>query len=255
MWSSIVSTFQAYMGIGLLVLWYFASLVYLFRKEEKKPARILFVYVPFLILLLYFNPLFVKLFYLTVGEEIYFRIFWLLPMVVTNAYALIMVCLQLPEKKKKWFPHLAVLLIIVSGSLVYLNPLYSLSENRYHVPQTVVDICDEIRLPGREVMAAFPREFLLYVRQYSPYVCMPYGREYLMGTYDEMAVLMDQEEIEVEKMAPLAKARMCHYVIVSEEKKLIGNMEDFDYVILDEIDGYIVYKDLTMNYDLTYSAE
>ena len=71
------------------------------------------------------------------------------------------------------------MVLMISGKLVYSSPLFSRAENTYHIPQVVVDICDAIEVEGREVMAAFPDEFLLYVRQYSPVICMPYGRESL----------------------------------------------------------------------------
>ena len=61
MWSNVVTLFREYMGTGLIVIWYLVSLVYLFVKEKRKPFRILFLYVPVILLLLYFNPLFAQI--------------------------------------------------------------------------------------------------------------------------------------------------------------------------------------------------
>ena len=157
---------------------------------------------------------------------------------------------SLQEKKRKPFLAIVFVLIAVSGAPVYQNPLYSRAENIYHVPQTVVDICDAIIIPGREVMALFPAEHLLYVRQYTPYVCMPYGRDYLQGWWSELGDVVNSDEIDVAKMAPLAKEKGCHYVIISEKKLLIGDMSNFDYELFARIDGYLVYKDVTMNFDV-----
>ena len=61
---------------------------------------------------------------------------------------------------------------------------------------------------------------------------------------------MNSDEIDVAKMAPLAKEKGCHYVIISEKKLLIGDMSNFDYELFARIDGYLVYKDVTMNFDV-----
>ena len=48
------------MGTGLIVGWFLIALIYLLLKEKRKHIRILFVYVPIILLLLFFNPLFAK---------------------------------------------------------------------------------------------------------------------------------------------------------------------------------------------------
>ena len=63
MWNDVVVLFREYMGTGLIVIWYLLSLVYLFVKEKRKPLRVLFLYVPVILLLLYFNPLLAQIVY------------------------------------------------------------------------------------------------------------------------------------------------------------------------------------------------
>lgn len=250
MWNGGFAVMQRYMGSGLMILWFVIALVYLFFKEEKKMNRVLFIYVPALTLLLFFNPLFTKIYFRAVGGNIYFRICWILPVTVVIAYAVLVIYQAIQEKKRKPFLAIVFCLIGVSGTLVYSNPLYSVAENAYHVPQAVVDICEAIELPGREVMAVFPREHLLYVRQYTSGVCMPYGRDYLDGAINDLAIVMDRDEIDVAKMSEMAKEVGCHYVVFSEEKLLLGDINEYDYELFDTIDGYVILKDTTMNYDL-----
>lgn len=247
-----IEIFQKYMGTGLILVIFLAALIYLLINEKRKPMRILFVYVPIIILLIYFNPLFFRFFYGMVEEEIYFRICWLLPIAMVIAYTVVCVCEKMSGLKRVCFASTAVMIVMVSGKLVYSSPLYSLAENCYHVPQKVVDICDAIRLDGREVMAAFPDEFLLYTRQYSPFVCMPYGREALQGVYNELRNVIMSEEIEVDRLAELAKAYACHYVIFPEDRILVGEMEDYEYELFDTMHGYLIYKDTTMNFNSHY---
>lgn len=242
--------FVKYMGVGLITIEFLAAVCYLFLQEKSRPRRILFVYAPIIMLLLFFNPLFFQIFAFAAEEEIYFRMMWLLPVGIVIAYTVVSVCLSLRGKSKVVFGVVAALLIGVTGKLVYSSPLYSVAENQYHMPQAVVDICDAIEIPGREVMAAFPDEFILYVRQYSPLVCMPYGRETLMTYYHEMDALINSEEINAAELAEMAKRYFCHYVILSEETILHGEMTDYDYVVFDRMHGYVIYKDTTMNFSL-----
>ena len=244
--------FQKYMGTGLMLIWFILSLLYLFFKEKRKPFRILFVYTPAIVLLLFFNPLFYHLFQVTVDTEIYFRLCWLLPITSVIAYAIVHVCtnLQATKRQKAGLICTAIILLLASGTPVYKNPLYTPAENAYHVPQAVVDICDAIKIEGREIMAAFPTEFLLYVRQYSPVICMPYGRETYTGLYNELHELIMSEEIDVKHLSALSKASYCHYLILEEGKTFLGDMTAYGYELFDTMHGYEIYKDTTMNFNL-----
>lgn len=256
--------FQKYMGSGLMLIWFALALIYLFFQEKRKPLRILFLYTPIIIFLLFFNPLFYRLFQATVGTEIYFRICWLMPITIVIAYTIVHICDSILNTKKQsissaspvftsvkkiFFTVTAILILFISGTPVYTNPLYTPAENAYHVPQFVVDICDAIEIEGREVMAAFPDEFLLYVRQYSPTVCMPYGREAYTGSYNRLNHLVMSDEINVDLLSSLSKAALCHYVILAEGKTFLGDMNDYGYELFDTLHGYEIYKDTTMNFD------
>lgn len=239
-----IDTFLKYMGTGLTVIWFLLALLYLFLNEKRKPRRILFVYVPMVTLLLFFNPLFSRAVCLVMGSEVYFRTCWLLPVIVVIAYCGAEIAGRFKGRRAFLFGAVSLLLVMVSGKLVYSSPLYSKAENIYHVPQEVVEICDAIRVPGREVMAAFPREMLLYVRQYSPYVCMPYGREAMMGVHDAFYEAMEEaEEVDLEIVEPLAREAGCHFLVLPKAKPLRGDPDAYGWTVFMETQGYVVYRD------------
>ena len=64
--------------------------------------------------------------------------------------------------------------------------------------------------------------------------------------FSELGVLLDQEEIDAARLSQLAKEQMCHYIILSQEKVLLGDLLDYEYVLFDTIDGYDVYLDTTI---------
>ena len=249
MWDTIVSLFRGYMGTGLLMIWFLAALVYLFFREKDKNKRILFVYAPALTLLLFWNPLFAKFVYTYVGDEIYYRILWLLPVTIVTAYLAARLCGALAGGRRLLLAGACAALVMLSGSCIYKNPFFHRAENLYHMPQAVVEICDAIEVEGREVMAAFPGEMLQFVRQYSPVVCMPYGREALVPQWrlgNPLFDIMCTDPIDVEALAALAKQNLCHYVVILQGRPMTGSMEDYDYVLFGTYCGYDVYLDTTI---------
>ena len=68
--------FQEYMGTGLIVLWFLVSLLYLWLTEKRKYIRVMFLYVPLVLLLVFFNPLVAKIVSQMADGEIYYRILW-----------------------------------------------------------------------------------------------------------------------------------------------------------------------------------
>lgn len=246
MWDMIRTLFQEYMGTGLIVGWYLLSLLYLWFTEKDRRIRVLFLYMPLLLLLLYFNPIFARLICIATGDEIYYRILWLLPMTVVIAYVTVSIYGRIKGGKKYCFALVSAVLVTVSGSCVYASPHFHRAENLYHMPQAVVDICDAIQVEGREVMAVFPKEMLSFVRQYTPLVCMPYGREMLVERWNADNPLYDAMEAEVLDMdviLPLAKTYSSHFVIVPEDKEIVGDPEEYGFTLKDHIDGYIIYQD------------
>ena len=246
----VVGAFRNYMGTGLIVIWYLISLIYLWIHEKRRHVRILFLYMPIVLLLVYFNPLFVKLVHGAVGSDIYWRILWLLPITVTIAYTCVCIYGQIARRKRRaaadLFALCAVGLIAVSGSFMYSSPRFSRAENLYHMPEAVIHICDAINVPGREVMAAFPLELTPYVRQYSPTTCMPYGREMVMKSWNHqnpLADAMEQEIIDMEQLVPLAREAGCHYVIFQAGQKLSQSPQEYGWTLFGETDGYCIYRD------------
>lgn len=248
MWSDILTLFRGYMGTGLIVILYLFSLIYLFLKEEKKYVRVIFVLVPVGLLLVYFNPLFAEAVYKAAGEEIYYRILWLLPLSAGIAYTVCHIYSHIEGKRRTVFVLCAAAAIAFSGKFVYDSPFFSKAENSYHVPDSVVHICDAIIVPGREVMAAFPFELVQYVRQYTAFVCMPYGREMLVerwGHVNEMADAMERNPVDLEELMPLANQNHCHYIILNEKKEILGDPQDYGLELFGLTDGYVIYRNVS----------
>ena len=245
--------FQEYMGTGLIMIWFLVCLLYLWMTEKRKHIRIMFLHVPLLLLLVFFNPLVAKVIADLADGEIYYRILWLLPVTPVIAFGTVDFCGKLAGYRRYVGITGAIVLFMLSGSLIYRNPYFQKAENLYHVPQSVVDICDAIEVPGREVMAVFPGELLQYVRQYSNVVCMPYGRDIVVSRWtvqSDLYDVMEQESIDAAELAELAREEQCVYIILPENKILAGRMQDQEFEEFGRMHGYVIYKDATV--DLYY---
>lgn len=252
MWNLVVEQFNNYAGSGFMLIYYFASVIYLFCVEKRKDIRLIFVYMPLILLLIFFNPWIAKLIIKYADDDIYYRMMWIVPVGLTVVYALTKIIAKLQGKIRILGVIVAAALIALGGRLVYTDKDYSIAQNEYHVPQDVVDICDAIVVPGREVMAAFPSELLIYVRQYSAFVRMPYGWDEIKENPDfelsRLRELIDQDESYASELADEANKEECHYIIVKEDKKILGDMSEYHYDKYKVIDGYIVYRNELADY-------
>lgn len=249
MWKDAVELFRNYMGTGLIVIIFLLAIIYLLANEKRKPVRILFVYMPVTLLFLYFNPLFAELLFRLMGGEIYYRFLWLLPITPVIAYTFVCICGRLKDSRGKAAAIAAALcmsaVIGFSGSFIYSNRYFFRAENKYHMPDSVVHICDAIIVPGREVMAAFPPELVQFVRQYTPLVCMPYGRETVVQQWNfesEVYDLMTAAEIDLDALNRAVMEQNCHYVILHSGRKVKGDFADYKWELYCETDGYVVYR-------------
>ncbi len=245
MWSKVLTLYQGYIGTGMIAGLFLAAVIYLYVTEKYKPSRIMFLYIPVLTLLLYFCPPFAAIVYRLAGEEIYYRLLWLVPIVPVLAYTAVRILMGCEGKKRIWAGLAMGGMVILSGSLVYQSPHFSKAQNVYHVPRTVVEICDEITMSPQWVKAVFPSELIQYVRQYDATICMPYGREMLVERWkfqEELFDLMEAETLDTEKIAGKADEKQCLYIIVSESKKQVGSFPDYGYEEFAAKEGYLIYR-------------
>lgn len=231
-------------GSGMLLALYVCASLFLFFREKERFKRILLVYLPALWIGILLLPFTYELVATFIDEELYYRFFWMLPMSLVIAYAAVEVYHLCQGKYKRLAIVGLVLCMILSGDFVYDNWRYSKAENVYHVPDSVVDICDLMHAEGREVMAAFPMDLLQYVRQYDSTICMPYGRNILVvnwGINHPLYEAIEAETVDLTILGEIAAMYNCAYVVLAEAKKCEGDLSGAGYVLKDTLHGYHIY--------------
>lgn len=262
MWSEIAAMFKNYIGNGFAAALFVISLVYLLVVEKDRIKRIILLYTSLVAAGLFFCPLFAAGVFRYLDGETYYRILWLLPMTAVIAYAGVRLAAGCQKRWRKAAAGLLVCAaIVLTGDYVYDNPFFSVAENRFHVPQTVALVCDAIIVEGREVRAVFPDEMLLYVRQYTGNVRMPYGRETQVarwGIEDDLYEAMNAEVLNCAEIASLAAEEGCHYIILHETKPGLEGFEKTDYHYVKTVAGYCIYLQdgayLGLDYDEAAAA-
>lgn len=238
--------FKLYTGLKPLILLFAAAWIYLLVTEKHKGKRLMFVWAPVLILLLFLFPLSRK-FFVAAGldGETYYRVLWTIPMSVITAYA----ACRLFYRHQRIGLVVTSVLIIICGNFVYSSDYISKAENLYHIPDSVVKICDLMK-PSHEdehVMVVVPEELVYYVRQYDAGIRMPYGREMVASQWDyynEVHVAMEEtEEINIKKLIEACRKEYCQYIVLSPTRKVKGDPEKEGLLFLADVDGYRVYKD------------
>lgn len=238
--------FKLYTGLKLLLALTALAWIYLLFREKDKRVRLLLVYAPAIIVALFLFPLSRKAFVaLGLDGETYYRVLWTIPMGVITAYG---ACRFFASHKKIGLVITSAL-IILCGSYVYKSEYISEAENLYHIPDTVIKICDRItpENPNLRITAVMPPELIHFVRQYDASINMPYGREMLVerwGYYHAVYEAMEKPEIvNMETLLEATRADYCQYIVMSKDKQTDVDPESSGLVLIDEIDGYRIYED------------
>lgn len=242
--SEIVKIFAQYEGSGYFMVLYTAAFIYLFITEKDRLLRAVFLYLPLIVWILFFLPPFHALYSKIEGSETYYRMLWMIPVTFTILYAGV----HLFRRRILTGTAALALVLILCGNYVYNNANILKAENRLHLPQLVLDICDCITNDsgGEKVMVAMPANVVQFVRQYDSRIMMPYGREMLMPQWsnvtNDVYEQIEAEVIDAEGMAAAADQYSCEYIVLEADKEVDGDLADYGYEKIQTVDGYDIYR-------------
>lgn len=242
----LITVFREYCGAGIYPLLFLGALIYLLAVEKDKKIRIVLLDASAAILILFFLPFF-KAVMDALGEgETYYRILWLVPMTVVIAYAGVKLT---GRHNRIGFAVLAAVLAL-SGQYVYHNRHITKAQNRYHIPDSVIAICNEI-MPAEDeerVWAVFPEELIYYVRQYSSEIQMPYGREMIEPAWEwnwdthPVYKIMRENPIDIDALTPLLTEYHCQYLVLNRSIAAEGDFAENGLTKIAQIEAYDVYR-------------
>lgn len=224
------------------------SMLCIFLLEKQYIRKWLFGLLPLVFLVLYWCPLTGLLFMKLLGENVYWRILWLIPPAMTIPYAFCLILGKL-EGIRRQGAFLAMLAVLaLSGKKVLSTEWFEDSTNAWKVPQYVVSVCD--LLPGNVHVLASNR-LTPYLRLYDPTLTLEYARNALVfngmeevdGSTAKLYKAVQESEIDVDIAGPLAQEQGCTFLIFSSSRTYTGDWSDYDYREYASTDEFVIFVD------------
>ena len=246
-----IDTFFAYCGKGILPFLAIAAAVYILLKEKSIYKKLILGLFPVVYTVIFFFPL-TRMIFEKVGMEdgTYYRMLWLFSMVCVIAYA---ACIIFYGKRRIGIAAAVLAIIVCSkASLVYRSKYITLAENKFHIPNAVIHICNLIEPNEGEprIRAAFPPELVYFVRQYNTNIMMPYGRDYVEAQWDYWNPVCEQMNVtsddgyKIRDLVKTTRESKCMYVILNMSIPTDIDPQEEGLALIAQMDGYSIYKDL-----------
>lgn len=250
---SAIKMFGWYIGESWQPALFLLALLYLLLAREEKDKRRLFVAYTGVFAFLYLCPVTAKIIMdYCIGELVYWRMFWLLPIPVILAY----VCTRLWHSRKNRLTRtgtLAVLaaLIVLSGHCVYgTDGPFQKAGNLLKLPPEVCWVCNIIEENAPEdgrMKAAAPEELVGFIRQYDPKIRLAYGRR---GNTTRAGKRLAKEMLapspDFEKIAKYARKLECNFLIYPADEWQDENIQMLGYEPVGNVNTYIIYRDYSL---------
>ncbi len=234
-------------GGKLFVVLYIFSIIYIIWKGNQKAKRV-FVIVPIITFLTALNPLFSKIVqkYVTTST-VYWRLFWLIPIELTIAYATSQCILKRKNNVLKIIFSIFILLVIsISGKNIYSsNGGFQKHINVAKIPQNIINETNFIlnESEGRKVLVIAPPEPLhaTTMRQLSSDIILFYSRALYSGYIEdeeEKTQLYNklQDGLEIDEVYEAFQKFKVDFIIADKTNK--ENLEGLEKII-----AKIVYED------------
>lgn len=230
--SDFLATFDGAWIFPILII----SIIWILVKEKEWNRKILFGILPLAFLALYWCPLSGQLFIKLLGEDVYWRVLWLIPLAVVIPYAGCLL-LKMLTGIKRHMAFVALMAVVVFGGRSVLSAeWFEASTNVYKIPQYVVDVCD--LLPGN-IHAVMSNRLTPYVRLYDPTITLEYARNALIfngvedvsnrGATAKLYKAVQEDEINVDVAGPLARQQGCTFLVFSLNRTYKGDWADYGY--------------------------
>lgn len=241
--------FNMYFADGNLFAIYIISIgvgIVLRIKNREKISILNFVSI--LSMLILFFPPFAFILQKIALEEVYWRMFWLLLMPFVIAITVVESVSHIRKFQNKLiFLIGTIIIIILGGKNIYTKENFIFNENKYKIPQNVIEVCDILSDSGaKHIKVIAPDEIMIWSRAYNSDIQLLYGRDYIYGFIDgpdEIYNAVHAEVWDVPFMIESAIFNNCNFIVQPLGR---ASQEEFEYYGFEKIGytaEYVIYKD------------
>ena len=228
----------------LLAIAFFYLLIF---KHRKKMTRYILGYM-LLTLFLFFFPYTAKIIQKCIGENVYWRVLWLVPSSPVIALAMT----EFIRGRKTFLQPVLIVIcagvIAFSGKEFFTEGYFHRVNNYQQVPDEVAGICELVRQDagGEKFFLVADNYISAYIRVYDPSIYMPFGRRGsggAVGKRKQLYLEINAPSFNYSSIGECAKRVKCNYLVVkipNEQQK--GELETYDYHEIGVIGSYSVYR-------------
>lgn len=249
-------------GMHFVLIAAVVVLAVLYRKKKTEGDQMLLSFL-LVFLILYAFPPTAYIIIKCIGDIVYWRMFWLIPIPVVIAYAAVKGtgAIRTPVIREGAFAAVCIFLA-VCGMYLFSEENIDRNSNVYGVPETVIQICDAVNEDAEqqnlpEFTVAADRRYASWIRVCDPSVHTLYGRGgngSVMHDNDPVAVRIFKsisgsypDWVQLEKDL---KEERCAYVIGKPSVLKAEEAELFGFRVVQETRRYII-----LYYDVGQEAQ
>ena len=239
-----VEAYKSFKGTGLYFLLFIASIIFvLFNKKIKKNVKIVFGFFSIIIFIINLNTIFAKIYTKILGDSVYWRVYWMLPLGISIAFML--TCMIFSSKdysKQLLLCVIAGLLILVSGDFVYNSDNFKKVNNYYKIDDEVLDIVNYISSEkGDYKKLAGPPEFEVYTRQIDGTIILTMNR--IWGEAPKGSIVYYINNVNYKELRDSAIKNYTNYIVIENSKiKPDDNFSNYDFNEIYKNEKYTLYK-------------
>lgn len=242
---------NGYDGKGNYVLAAFLlfAIIYIWKKGTKV-EKMISVYMPIVLFLTFLNPLFKPMIGSFLGEDVYYRLFWLFNFRYIVVIAMLLYVAE--EINRKCISALVMILLIAgTGEYLLQTPQFVERKNRYKLSNRVIWISDEIIAENdpENNYLLMPDKYSWEVREYTGKIRMVWGRytnhfykenefEKLENLYNELYI---DKKWDSDKLEDKLNDFHVNYLYL-ENEAIEENGIPSEWEIILKREGFTVYK-------------
>lgn len=249
-----ISHYHQFVAGGGYLGMYFMGILYLLVSKKKTENKRMFCGYTVFFAFLYLFPVtaYIIMNY-CIGELVYWRMMWLLPVWTVIAYVLTEWQGKIESTvSRRIFAGAAMLILICGGSAVYNRQNFQKAENAYKIPDEVIEVCDTITADAQKeeedhIKAAVSNELNIFIRQYSGEIAMPYGRNAMKGqklgkrdAYIYQSITTSVYDWK--KFASVLKKEKCNYFVCSVTVPDRIQIENYGFEQIAQLENYTIYR-------------
>lgn len=243
-WTQIHYWITAYYGNKIYLCFAVAAICLVLFLSKTVREKIVFPYIVTTLIII--NPLLYKYLF---SKIVYWRLFWMLPLGIVIACAMVLLIKKIKSRIFKCFLFIAfVLCLVTKGTNVYVDSGMIKTQNEQKVSMYVKDVCDYILSIDEHPKCIMPNNMYTEVRQYSGNIEMMYGRnaDGFINVIDDVsqrvAEELSAENPNFEYICGQAYIQKFNFIVSPDSKKIpIDILEKYGYVQAKNIDGLDIY--------------